>query len=467
MTMLIVQDLQGNQEPLIVSSLHVTKQLNTLSQIEFSTVNTPDNEAAFDMIQPRSIFIDPADNEIYRISQKNGSEVGDYYQYQVTALQAMTDLSDHYVHDVLYNTQTLDAVMRFITNGTQFSYSIHGSFNNHDFGSKGGDNASPFGNGLAYDLFINSIVSDYNVEWNCTGYHIDLYNKIGSDNQFVCLDKDDVFQLQESADYTTLKTRIYGTGQTDDNGNPKVSTTYTSPNAKQFGIIDAAPYSDDRCNDINTLTNELKKQLQDYPLVQYQANINKFKQYANGLNNNYSIGNYGVVKSRRGIDITTRIGKIDIYRDSPSNADVLTFGNLQLDPTEVLVKLNQAHDKLVNDVKSVASSNQANAGSSGVIDVNVGETIGMISISESGGIVYLNMVLSGLASDLTLTTLSESYRPNSDIAGNFIVSSDKNYIVNYQIKSDGEFIISSISDLTGASVSAISSQVNGNFNYIV
>lgn len=463
MTMLIVQDLQGDQQPLMVESLHITKQLNTLTQIDFSTVNTLENEAAFEMIQPRSIFIDPVDNEMYRISQKNGSEFGDYYQYQITALQIMTDLSDHYVHDVLYNTQSLDAVMRHITNGTKFSYSLHGSFNNHDFGAKDGNNFSPFGNGLAYDLFINSIVKDYNVEWSCTGNHIDLYNKIGSDNQFVCLDKDDVFQLQESADFTTLKTRIYGTGQADDSGNPKVSTTYTSPNAKQFGVIDAAPYSDDRATDINTLTNELKKQLQDYPLVQYQANINQFKHYANGLNNNYSIGNYGVVRSRWGIDITTRISKLDIYRDTPSNANVITFGNLQLNPTEVIVKLNQAHDKLVNNVNKVINDNQESVGSSEIIELDNG----VINLSTSGGIAYVNFNFESIISNTTITTLSESYRPKQERTTSVVVLANKNYIVNFVIKTTGELYIADVTDLTGNTIDNIAQTADGSFSYLL
>lgn len=463
MPMLIVQDLSGNQQPLIVSSLHVTKQLNTLSQIEFTTLNTPENKTAYDMIQPRSIFIDPADNEVYRISQKSSSELGDYFQIQVTALQAMTDLSDHYVKDVLYNTQTLDAVMQHITKGTKFMYKLHGSFNKHDFGSKGGENVSPFGNGLAYDLFINSIVKDYNVEWSCHGYQIDLYNQIGGENKFVCVDKDDVFQIQESADFTTLKTRIYGTGKTDDNGNPTISTTYTSPNAEKFGYIDASPYSDDRCTNIDTLISELKAQLQDYPLVQYQANINTLKKYAKGLENDYAIGNYGTVLSRWGIDITTRISKIDMYRDSPSSNSVVTFGNLQLDPATVISKMNQAHNNLVNDVNKVISDNQANAGSSELIELSNGT----INISSSGGIVYVDFAIENITAGTTITTLNSSYIPKQVRTNSVIVSADKNYIVTIKIGITGEFEIVSISDLSGTEIENIQNEVSSSFNYIL
>lgn len=467
MTMLIVQDIQGHQEPLMVQNLHITKQLNTLTQINFNTVNTLDNESAFEMIQPRSIFIDPVDNEIYRISQKTGQELGNLYQLQITALQVLTDLSDTYIKDVMYNTQSLDSVMSFITKGTKFGYSLHGNFANHDFGSKGSDGSSPFGNALAYDLFINSIVKDYNVEWSCHGYHIDLYNQIGSENQFVCVDKDDVYALQETADFTTLKTQIYGTGKTDDNGNPTISTTYTSPNSKQFGIIEANPYSDDRCTDVNTLTSELKAQLQDYPLVQYQTNVNKFKEYADGLSNNYEIGNYGIVRSRWGIDITTRISKLDIYRNTPGTADVITFGNLQLDPSEVMVQLEQAHNKLVNSVNSIVSGSEASSGNSSTVNINNGEYSGTVSLSLSSGIVYVDLSMKSVVANRTLTTFDSMYCPSTDRTGSFIVSSDKNYIINYEIKKTGEFSIISISDLSGTPASEILESVSGNFNYLI
>ena len=273
--------------------------------------------------------------------------------------------------------------------------------------------------------------------------------------------------MQETADFTTLKTQIYGTGKTDDNGNPIVSTTYTSPNSKQFGIIEANPYSDDRCTDVNTLTSELKAQLQDYPLVQYQTNVNKFKEYADGLSNNYEIGNYGIVRSRWGIDITTRISKLDIYRDTPGTADVITFGNLQLDPSQVMVQLEQAHNKLVNDVSSIVSGNEESSGTTSTIKVDTGELSGTITISLSSGIVYVDLSMQELASLRTLGTFDEPYRPKNLRTGNFIVSSDKNYIVNYVVQPDGEFNILSISDLSGTPISELMSPVNGNFNYLI
>lgn len=468
MAYLIVQDLKGNEQPLLVQALHITKQLNTLTQIEFTTVNTEDNATAFDMIQPRSIFIDPVDNETYRISQKTGQELGGYYQLQVTALQVMTDLSDKYITDTLYDSQSISSVMNLLTKDTKFKYTVHGTFANHDFGSKNGDNNSPFGAGLAYDLFINSVIKDYNCEWTCHGYQIDLYNKVGSDNKFVCLDKDDVYAIQETSDFTTLKTQISGTGKTDDNGKPKVSATYTSPNAEQFGIIQAAPYSNDNCTDKNTLINELKSQIQDYPLVQYQANANKFKKYANGLSNEYDIGNYGLIRTRWGIDETVRISKLDIYRDTPGTADVLTFGNLRLDPAEVIAQLSQSQTDFKNEIDKIKNKHQSSGG------VSNGETItpnspytGMVNVSSSSSIVYVDFNLNSLSAPSTVCQLSSAFRPSVTRNGSFITGTDPNYIVNWQVDNQGQLKINGINDLSGKAVSSITQSVNGSFSYSI
>lgn len=465
MTVLIVQDMQGNQAPLEVTALHITQQLNTLEQIEFTTFNTPDNNA-FNMIQPRSIFIDPQTNEIYRIEQRQGQEQGDLYQLQVTALQILTDLSDHYVNNSLHDTQSLDSCMKLITDGTKFNYTIHGNFNNHDFGSDANNNNETFGNALAYDLFINSVVKDYNVEWIAHGYHIDLYNQIGSNNSFVSLDKSDIYALQEQSDFTTLKTRISGVGKVDDNSKkPVVSATYTSPNAKQFGIIDAASYSDDRCTDYNTLLSELKAQLQDYPLVQYQADINKFKQYTSGLNNNYEIGNYGIIRTRWGIDETVRISKLDKYIDSPSNADVVTFGNLQLDPSKIMAQLQSSHnsfEQAINQLKNEnSSSNIPITPLQTTIDAT-GKATGTITLAVNNNVVTTNFSLKNAIVE-TIVQLPKTYTPSDNRSG---VLNVNNGLLSYEITKDGKFNITKITDLTGKAITTLAS-VSGSFNYIL
>ena len=54
--MVIVTDIAGNQAPLLVSDLHVTKQLNQVEQLDFTTANIPGNEQAYEMVQARSLL---------------------------------------------------------------------------------------------------------------------------------------------------------------------------------------------------------------------------------------------------------------------------------------------------------------------------------------------------------------------------------------------------------------------------
>ena len=80
------------------------------------------------------------------------------------------------------------------------------------------------------------------------------------------------------------------------------------------------------------------------------------------------------------------------------------------------------------------------------INVDTGELTGKIDLTLSSGVVYVDLSMQELASLRTLGTFDEPYRPKSLRTGNFIVSSDKNYIVNYVVQPDGEFNILSISD---------------------
>ena len=149
----------------------------------------------------------------------------------------------------------------------------------------------------------------------------------------------------------------------------------------------------------------------------------------------------------------TQSGEIDLNSLQPN---ILTINNsLRDDVSKAVNNAIAAHN--FNDVSS-SSMNQSTF-------INVSN--GKINLTVSSGVVYVNVSVQGITANTALATFNESYCPNNDVTGNFIVSSDKNYIVNYQIKTDGDFNITSISDLSGTSVNEIESQVNGNFNYLI
>ncbi|EAF7290123.1 hypothetical protein AVW28_15020, partial [Listeria monocytogenes] len=136
------------------------------------------------------------------------------------------------------------------------------------------------------------------------------------ENAFIFVDGFNINKLSFTNDSTNLATRISGDGKSGDNGNPIVTTTYTSPNADIYGIIDAAKYSDDSTTTAN-LKARLKETLQDVPdisitldYVQFtKGNIHKKKVERVGL------GNAGYVRGKN-IDVYSRIQKITLYPQS-------------------------------------------------------------------------------------------------------------------------------------------------------
>lgn len=354
--MVIIEDLKGNQEPLLVNDLHVTGQLNTVEQVDFTTINTADNEAAFNMLQPRSLITIPETDELYRLSENDGQEMGNYYQRTLTGLQVIQDLDDHVVSNTLTGSQSLDACMHLLTDGTKFSFTIHDSFGNHDFGD------DKFGGDHALNLFVSTLVDTYVFEFTCHRYHIDIYKQIGKHDAFVFVQNNDIYALADTGDYTQIRTHIVGTGKQDDNGNPVVTAEYTSPNASIYGVIDDDIFEDDNATDQQTLINEMKAQLKDYPLIQYTANINKFEQASPAEKlNNATLGNWGYLRDRNGMDVESRIVETDLYPQSKANEDTLTFGNLILDPNKMVAQLNSNRNHDAQEIAGLKKQQSKNA----------------------------------------------------------------------------------------------------------
>ena len=368
--MVIVTDIAGNQAPLLVSDLHVTKQLNQVEQLDFTTANIPENKQAYEMVQARSLFTVPETGQVYRITQEDGQSLNDYYQKSVTALQVVQDLDEHLVKGTLKGNQSLDAVMRFITDGTKFTYTIHDQVPNHNF-------TDAIGRSRALDLFNESVINAFGVEYTANGYHIDLYKSIGKKNAFVFIDNNDIYSLANSADYTPIRTHIYGEGPTDDNDKPKFTAEYTSPKSSVYGVIDADIYNDDTAKDKNDLVNKMKATLVDSPSIQYTANLNRFAADNNIADklNDLALGNYGFVRSRQGLDEELRIIQIDLYPQEKSKESTVTFGNFLLNPTQLIADLNSNKAQAAKEISGLqrGQSNVQEQLAKGITTISDGE----------------------------------------------------------------------------------------------
>lgn len=332
--MVIITDTTGATEALKVTDLKVTPQLNEVTQLDFTTWDADDNLIGFNMLTPRAVITVPETGEQFRLSANDGAKQGEFIQRSITALAVVQDLNDHLVTGIITGSQSLDACMKLLTSGTEFSYTIHDSFSNFNFGT------DTFGGDHALDLFLNTLLTNFNFEWTATNYHIDIYKSIGQQDAFIFVEGDDVYSINDSSDYTTITTRIHGEGKHDDNDKPTCTADYTSPNSAIYGVIDADTYQDDNVTDATTLKNLLPSKVQDYPLIQYTATLNKFAKAApNGFKNSQSIGDWGYIRSRRGIDVKTRIVGKDLYLQSDTSESTITFGNLKKDPAAITAGL--------------------------------------------------------------------------------------------------------------------------------
>lgn len=373
--MLYFQDALGNKAPVIATSAQLTKTINQVDQLSMTFTNYGTNSTAAKMLQPRSLIFDNDTGESYRLQTVNTSNVGGYVSYTATFLNAIHDLNDHYVSGKLTKTQSLDNCMSLITAGTGITYTIHDSFNDYSF-------SEDFGAGMALDLFLNTLMNDFKFEWTSTSKHIDIYKTIGKRNAFVWLDGLNINSLTSQSDYTSIKTHITGTGKLDDKQKPLATAEYTSPNAKTWGVIDTDPISDERFTSNDTLLAYLKSKLQDVPLIQRTATLNNFKNNGvSGVVNDSSIGNYGFIRDRNGVDVETRISETVIDLVKPATSSI-TFGNISKSFTQITAILQTAHNDSGKQIKQLKAGLDAVDGNNLIIDTNT-----LAKLNALGGVV--------------------------------------------------------------------------------
>lgn len=373
--MLYFQDALGNKAPVIATSAQLTKTINQVDQLSMTFTNYGTNSTAAKMLQPRSLIFDNDTGESYRLQTVNTSNVGGYVSYTATFLNAIHDLNDHYVSGKLTKTQSLDNCMSLITAGTGITYTIHDSFNDYSF-------SEDFGAGMALDLFLNTLMNDFKFEWTSTSKHIDIYKTIGKRNAFVWLDGLNINSLTSQSDYTSIKTHITGTGKLDDKQKPLATAEYTSPNAKTWGVIDTDPISDERFTSNDTLLAYLKSKLQDVPLIQRTATLNNFKNNGvSGVVNDSSIGNYGFIRDRNGVDVETRISETVIDLVKPATSSI-TFGNISKSFTQIAAILQTAHNDSGKQIKQLKAGLDAVDGNNLIIDTNT-----LAKLNALGGVV--------------------------------------------------------------------------------
>ncbi|KAF0439742.1 phage tail protein [Pediococcus acidilactici] len=350
--MLIIKNVQGTENALkTIDDLTLTQTLGSIDQLTFNFIDNADNKVASELVTPRSIVTVPENNQQYIITTPTITPLGRYRQYSVTALHVRQTLHDRYIGKTLTKTQSLDDCMKFITQGTKFTYVIHDKFSNYTFSEE-------FGNARGDDL-LTTLASDFGFEYYFDNFEIHIYKTIGKENAFLFVDGANVSKITDTEDYSNFSTHIKGTGKTTDDSDGKKSSTitaeYTSPLSDKFGIIDADPVSDERFTTSASLQDYLKKQIKDYPEVQYTIEWADFSKNAKYHNlNDIKVGNSGYLRDRYGVDVSVRITELVYNPQSSTVTPQITFGNKLFNLTtwsKAITKANKDNSKLSNKFK--------------------------------------------------------------------------------------------------------------------
>lgn len=132
-------------------------------------------------------------------------------------------------------------------------------------------------------------------------------------------------------------------------------TDYISPLANKVNIGKrwADPVSSDTIEKEDELLKWVKPQLHDYPDVEYSVDWVSFTRNAGGYVNDISIGNYGWLRDRYGLDVKVRLKAYTKYLDNsdPANVGSVTFGN-------TTTALRDISSMLVSDLTSLRNASK-------------------------------------------------------------------------------------------------------------
>lgn len=343
----------GEETGANVQQLNINENLNEFSTCSFSLISEEQNQVAIEMLQPFTRIYVPTVNQWFQLTNVASASQVDTRLYNVSAVHIGTRLHNRYIEDKLNGSQSLQTCLEYLTKDTEFTFKIHDTFNNYGF-------SDGFGAGYADDLLMNTLAKDFGFEFVFDNTTIHIYKQLGGSDKFVFVDGYNAIKIGSTEDYSNMATYIKGTGKANDGDNAtgyQAIADYRSPNADIYGVIQAASVSDERFTDNNALRNYLKSQLQDYPIVQYTMEQARFEHNARFENiNDISIGNYGLVKDRLGINVDVRIIGKSYFPNDPTQTDTITFGNKIFDFASIMERqqaAQQSNKKIGEELKGI------------------------------------------------------------------------------------------------------------------
>lgn len=332
--MLTITDINGVTEALTdYKSLAIKRQVNGDRSLSFIVIPTARNSHSYDLVAEESIVEYGGDR--YRIKQAEERALGNRSVKRVAAQHVFFDLIDEYKYDVTSGSKTLGNALDWTLAGTDYTYTIIGSFASEEFENFGDDNV------LA---LLQTIISRYGVEFTIDGTHLTFRAKIGVTTDMQLRYRHNLKTLAKHADTSKLSTFIRGYGKDG------LTAEYTSPHVDTWGLKHAKPVRDERYTSEASLLERLQNELVDEPEISFTAEYAELKK-AGFTYEQFGLGDeIYVIYEPMGIDIMARIVEYEEYPEQP-DATKITLANFRTNASDILAdfgRVSKQVDRLFN-----------------------------------------------------------------------------------------------------------------------
>lgn len=342
--LLIITNLQGNTEPVAdYKSLEINEEVNGDFSLSCTFLNSENNNHVWDLIEEESII--EHEGHEYRIKKI----VKGLYNKQVHAPHIFFDLIDHPVYDIKGGTMYVSDAFSFALAGSGWTYEIVNSFPPQLLFNFGEDNALSL-----IRKACEAFECEVKIEPN---KHLKILKQIGKNDDYQFRYKHNIKAINETVDTTKLATVIKGFG-----GNGLI-VTYRSPNVAVFGERHAEPIRDENIIEAGTMTETLKRALNDTPeaTIELEAILLEGAELGDKV---------WLIHEKLGIEFQTRIMAVKRNPQSPA-ADTVTLGNRKQTLSDLLTetrveinenakqfrsKIEQTNDRITLEVESVNDS---------------------------------------------------------------------------------------------------------------
>nr|WP_259545021.1 phage tail spike protein [Heyndrickxia oleronia] len=412
--MLIVTDLNGQSEPLIdYKDLEIVEEINGDFSITFTSINTPNNEFAFPLLNEESI-IQTEDGHEFRIKKMRNNRNRKIINL---AQHIFFDLNGDQVYDIIGGSQDANEMFSFILKDTGWTFEVMDDIPYKLFTNFGQDNVVSL-----IRKTCEILECEIKIEPN---KHLKIYKQMGSDDDFQYRYKYNIKGLQQDIDTTNLTTVVKGFGA---NG---MVITYTSPNAAVLGEIHASPIRDEQIENEAEMIELLKQEINDIPNISIEVEeieLEETRQLGDKV---------WLIYEPLNIEFQTRIIARKTYPDQVGK-NTVTFGSFKQEISNIVAETARETNK--NRSKIDQTSDRI--------------TLTVERIDES--IAQLNMTADEIT--LSVQNLGENLRSEISITDKQIRS-----MVSQEVKTLNDRVDTTNSTIT-QTASSIRSEVNSQVN---